>query len=190
MDERGWHGEPYRHGLAARGIRTRAIVNPVAHPKWIGQPTVYGPTRYGPSTIKGTRLYVGSGLKYLDKQEIVDWVKDFVILMNQIAEEEGKHLGVEIQSVYLVGSRVSGFYTPESDLDVVVQFKEIPLREKSRILDVLDDYMVEALMALGHDAEWLLKSGDDEAVRVDLVLYSWEGPEEGLPHLKIWEAPS
>jgi len=134
------------------------------------------------------RWYSGSGLKYLDEQEIIYWIKDFVILMNQIAEEEGRDLGVELQSIYLVGSRVSGFYTPESDLDVIVRFKEIPLREKSGMLDALDNYMVEALMALDHDAEWLLRSGDDEAVRVDLVSYGWEGPDEGSPYLKIWEA--
>ena len=27
MDERGWHGEPYRHSLAARGIKSRGISN-------------------------------------------------------------------------------------------------------------------------------------------------------------------
>ena len=189
MDEKGWFREPARHSLASRGIRTRAIVNPIADPKWNRQSTIYGHTRYCPYTIKGTRRYVGSGLEHLDEEEIIDWVKDFVILMNQISGEEYNDLELDIESIYLVGSRVSGFHTGESDLDVIVKFKEDNRSNDSAYVKLVDDYMVEALMALDHDAEWLLKSGEDEAVRVDLVLYGWEGPDEGSPHLKIWEAP-
>lgn len=177
-----WRNEPQRHSLASRGIRTRAIINPIADPKW------HQPTRYGPDTTKGTRWYAGSGLKYLDKEEIIDWIKDFVILMNQISHEEYNDLELDIKSIYLVGSRVSGFYTSESDLDVIVKFKEDPRSDNPNYTKLVDDYMVDALMALDHDSEWLLKTGEDESVRVDLVLYGWEGPEEGSPHLKIWEA--
>lgn len=191
MDRRGWHEEPARHSLAARGIRTRAIANPVASPRWHQE-------RYTPGSYKGLREYSGSGLKHLNKQEIIDWTKDFVILMNQISEEDiwldgsSKHndLKLEIKSIYLVGSRVSGFYTSESDLDVVVEFKESIRSDDSEYIRLVEDYMVDALMALDHDAEWLVASNDDESVRVDLVLYGWEGPDEGSPQLKIWEAPS
>ena len=178
---KGWFNESHRHSLASHGIRTRAIVNPVASPRW-------DQDRYGPGSHKGTRWYAGSGLKYLDEQEIIDWIKDFVILMNQISEEEYNDLELEIDTIYLVGSRVSGFHTSESDLDVVVKFKEDTRSKNPAYIKLVDDYMVDALMALDHDAEWLLKSGDDESIRIDLVSYGWEGPEEGSPHLKIWEA--
>lgn len=176
-----WPNETYRHSLASRGIRTRAIINPVASPRWRQE-------RYTPGSHKGLREYSGSGLKYLDKQEIIDWVKDFVILMNQISEEEYNDLELDIKSIYLVGSRVSGFHTSESDLDVVVEFKKDDRSNDAAYTKLIDDYMVDALMSLDHDAEWLLKTGDDESVRVDLIVYGWEGPDEGSPQLKIWEA--
>ncbi len=182
-----WPNETYRHSLASRGIRTRAIINPVASPRWRQE-------RYTPGSHKGMRWYAGSGLESLDKQEIIGWVEDIVILMNQMSKEDvwidgiSNDLELEIKSIYLVGSRVSGFYTSESDLDVVVEFKKNPRSNDSNYIRLVEDYMVDALMALDHDAEWLLKSGDDEAVRVDLVVYGWEGPDEGSPYLKIWEA--
>jgi len=178
-----WRNEPARHSLASRGIRTRAIINPVSSPRWQQE-------RYISGSNKGLREYSGSGLKYLDEQEIVDWVKDFVILMNQISHEEYNDLELEIETIYLVGSRVSGFHISESDLDVIVKFKEDPRSGDSGYTKLVDNYMVEALMALDHDAEWLLTSGDDESIRIDLVSYGWEGPDEGSPQLKIWEAPS
>ena len=74
----GWPNESFRHSLASRGIRTRAIVNPIASRRW------YQERYYGEGTYKGKRPYLGSGLENVDQEEIVDWVKDFVPLMNQI----------------------------------------------------------------------------------------------------------
>lgn len=180
-----WYKESHRHSLAARGIRTRAISNPVASPKWFDE------RRYGEGTYKGDRPYLGSGLENVDEQEVIDWVKDFVILTNQIAEEEGDELGIELQSIYAVGSRVSGFHKEGSDLDLVIVFKDLPTMEQWEKLDVIDKYKTDAWMMLSHDAEWLVKSGDeDDLIKIDIVMWGWQEPDESSPYLKIWEAPS
>lgn len=183
MDEKGWFREPARHSLASRGIRTRAIINPVASPEW------YREYRYGPGkdSIKGLREYRGSGLENVDAQEIIGWILDYFILLNQIAEEDGDPLGLEIQSIYLVGSRVSGFYEEGSDIDVIVVFKGDGVVD-DEYRSIIDMYIVDTTMAIDFDKEWLVKSGDD-VIKVDVVYWGWEGPEEGSPQLKIWEAP-
>ena len=179
-----WKNESARHSLASRGIRTRAIINPIASPRW------YQERYYGEGTYKGKRPYLGSGLENVDQQEIVDWVKDFVILMNQIAEEEGDELDVNLQSIYLVGSRVSGFYTEESDIDIVIRFKDISVKEQMEKIDKMDKYLPDAWMMMGHDKEWLVKSSDeDDLIKVDIASWGWTPPEESSPYLKIWEAP-
>lgn len=186
MDGRGWHNETARHSLASRGIRTRAIVNPVADPKW------YQEERYGPgeSSVKGPREFRGSaGLSNVTLNKVVDWVLDSVILINQYLNEEGvKDFNVEVEAIYLVGSRVSGFYIGESDLDVIVRFKGQPLHMKSRYLFKLDGAVEDAQMTIRGDPAWWLTTEDDEYIGIDVVSYSWEGPEEGSPYLKIWEA--
>lgn len=180
-----WKHESARHSLASRGIRTRAIINPVASPRW------YQERYYGEGTHKGKRSYLGSGLENVDQQEIIDWIKDFVTLMNQIADEEGDELNVDLQAIYLVGSRVSGFYTEGSDIDIVIEFKNLPVKEQIEKIDKMNKYLVDALMMLSHDAEWLVKSGDDDdMIKVDIVTWGWNPPDESSPYLKIWEVPT
>lgn len=177
---KGWHDEPQRHSLASRGIRTRAIVNPVASQEW------YHEERYGPESYKGLREFSGSGLEILDEGEIVDWILDANMITNQILEENDIDVNLEVESIYLVGSRVSGFFTEESDLDIVVNYKDIPLSLKSRYLDEIENARTE-MSFITDDPTWWLKS-TKEHIGMD-IWWGWEGPEEGLPHLKIWEAP-
>ncbi len=177
-----WPHEPMRHSLASRGIRTRAIVNPMADPKW------YQEHRYGPSdSIKGLRKYRGTGLETLDEDEIINWVRDAVKFINQYLEEDrGVKIGLDIQAIYLVGSRVSGFYVEGSDLDVVVEFKDVPLRIKSRYLDEIDDAVIEVDVVTRNDPAWWISTGD-EYIGMD-VQWGWEGPEEESPYIEIWRA--
>ena len=183
MDERGWHNESARHSLASRGIRTRAIINPVASQEW------YDKTRYGLGTRKGHRKFAGSGLEDIESQDVIDWVNDIVILANQVGEEEGLEYRLEIEAIYIVGSRVSGFHTYKSDIDVLIEFKDnAPWNEKETFKNEMDRMMYDAVDLISHNLIWMIQSKDKSHVKVDIAEWGWEGPDEGSPHLKIWEA--
>ena len=179
MDEKGWFREPARHSLASRGIRTRAIVNPVASPRWFEE------ERYGHEAQKGLRKFSGSGLEILNKDEIADWILDATIVINQLMKEKDVDLELEVESIYLVGSRVSGFSIKESDLDIIVKYKDIPLTLRSKYMKDIEDAQFE-MSFMTDDPAWWLKS-TDECIRMD-IFWGWYLPAKGSPYLKIWEA--
>ena len=119
---KGWHNESQRHSLASRGIRTRAIPNPVASEDLYWQPTKLW---YLYEVQKGetdTRDFRGSGLEGIYKDDVMD-------IVWKVVKNMEKRLGVPVvlKDVFLSGSRVTGFWNEDSDLDVsiVVEPKDI-----------------------------------------------------------------
>ncbi len=147
---KGWHQEPARHSLASRGIKTRAIMNPIASPELDVQ-EVY--TKRG----RSPRKYIGSGIDKITVEQVVDqilpifdhlkkdtheMIEDYDMFLEdsirpydtlgvdiyRVREilDEIYTRGFEIEEIYLYGSRVTGFYDPRpgmSDLDVAVVLK-------------------------------------------------------------------
>ena len=180
-----WSNESYRHSLAAHGIRTRAIVNPVAGQEW------YDRKKYGLGSRKGYRRFAGSGLEDIETQDVVDWVNDIVILANQVGEEEGLEYHLKIKAIYVVGSRVSGFYTYKSDIDVLIEFNDdVPQDGREIFRNKMDRMMYDAVDMTSHNLIWMVMDKGGSHVKVDIAKWGWEGPDEGTPYLKIWEAPS
>ncbi len=181
MDEKGWFREPARHSLASRGIRTRAISNPVASPKW--------KPKY--SSGHHDREFIGSGLESLDKKQIIDWAKMFTERINQIASEKKKYsddMDIKLGGIYVTGSRVAGFHNKYSDVDIILLFHNIPLHHVWEVEDIMDyvwDYWDEK--------DWVddfyLVDDDGKKIRVDVVGWGDSGePAEDESWLKIWEA--
>lgn len=219
----GWRNESARHSLASRGIRTRAIPNPVA------DPSLYDSSLYGISR-KVDRDYRGSGLDNFEVDEVVNFVetrmgriKDILnkksIFLNwfevegddEWIENESSVTGVmryrktsverlyklmkddpdiiEVDEIHLIGSRVTGFWRPNSDLDIYVKVKIKPEllevtggldRELIMLLEVLRDY---ARVTSEYDY------GDNMIVNhilTDVVRLSLYEPVE--PSLVVWRS--
>ena len=178
----GWPNEPHRHALASRGIRTNAIENPVANSKW------YRKDLY--DSEKKPRRYSGSGLEGLSKEQVVDWVNRFVDRINQIAlegDEYDNDVNVKIEAIYLIGSRVGGFHAYDSDLDIILVFKDLPLYHVWQVEDIIDNFRVDGWME-NSDDDYLI-TDDNERILVDVIDWGWKEPHDDKPSLLIWEAP-
>lgn len=198
---RGWHFESNRHSLAARGIRTRAILNPIANDKYYSK-KVYG-RKEG---MKGIREYRGSGLTGIYTEDIMRLVRR---VLRMIRTGKGlrwlrskRYIPIELESVYLMGSRVTGFYTGESDLDVYVQIDKPIKRNENTIEKRFQDAMLWFKIEYETEGGGLRIRDDikDEWIRIDMYI-GWETPEEAWergmrggwdkgkprPILKIWE---
>lgn len=237
-----WSNESSRHSLASRGIRTRAIYNPIADPE------IYDVGFY--EHHRGEkRDYKGSGLEDIDAIDVVMAARAFideVIVLSRFhyktidktiqefnefkriryASEMG--LGdyweaynelvysiamaiiasyqPRIKSIYLKGSRVTGFYTSESDLDVIIQL-DLP---ENLLDDIIEIGSVERWKWITKPKEVLYDEIEvlDEIVgstivfdfephnrlaeeingmHFDVVDVRYSKPEGVI--LKIWEAP-
>lgn len=209
---KGWFYEPARHAMAARGIRTRAIPNPIA------SPDLYDEEWYG---RKGHREFVGSGLEGLYSFDIINQVMDYIRIfdgtqnyendwnmedyhhslssmhrgMRNIPHEEFEKMFdydrrfLEIESIYVTGSRVSGFYLPDSDIDVYIQIKNRSEFEKYGIdTEYLFDKMQEAVNEVMYHNDMEMKVYDQESkdyIKVDVTIISTDPPTK--PAIEIWE---
>lgn len=219
----GWWSEPTRHSLASRGIRTRAIPNPIA------DSSLYDSSLYGTSR-KSSREYSGSGLEDFEVDEVVDFVeirmgriRDMLnkksVFLNwfeaegddEWIENESSVTGVmhyrktsverlykamkdnpdliEVDEIHLIGSRVTGFWRPDSDLDIYVKVKIKPEllevtggsdRELIMLLEVLRDY---ARVTSEYDYE---NNMSINHILTDVVRLSLYRPVE--PSLVVWRS--
>jgi predicted nucleotidyltransferase len=214
---KGWFGQPHRHSLAARGVRTRGIENPVADPVYY-QPGIY---EDNPLKERRRREFVGSGLERLSTRQVLDEVNRFISEFDGSREweegrledyydmldrmfdldtsyedfkeiySEGGHF-FEVKAVYLFGSRVSGFWTDESDIDVYLQIKPIWCLD-AEYVDRIAEKLREAIVNYLYDEDRFPTVVDNEGhfITVDVIQVSTKTPEEyywGYPMLKIWEA--
>ena len=166
-----WPNEPHRHSLASRGIRTRSIPNPITSPKW---------------THKEKRLYSGSGLS-IDVDEVVELVDDYIKSVNRYSYQDHNDLNLNVESIYLVGSRVSGFHTEESDLDLLVVFKKDDRSDNESYNKLIGDYFQEVWRVGIESGGSSIETDEGEIINIDLF-WEWKSPDRDLPHLKIWEA--
>jgi len=224
-----WRNEPQRHSLASRGIRTRAIFNPLAAPE------LYDPKLY--KIRKGVdRKFIGSGLEKINLETLVDEVGlgfdllqrnlfdddqiyenylDMMIRPYHVAGTNKEHLrgiidqiiniGIEIDEVYVYGSRVTGFYIPESDIDVAVVIK--PKEGLVDLFDELIDYTYSPDANLnsvlsyftychreilgsefGYGYDLFMIDEDGNHMRIDIHYVGFEEPENIGPGLKVWES--
>ena len=213
----GWPNEPHRHALARRGIRTRAIPNPIADPEH------YNPNIYEDNWLKNKarRPFKGSGLENISKWDVIEQIDDFLYEFDGTKEKErdwdmrgyydllksmsrdfdmqydefekmfdegGKFF--EVKAIYLFGSRVTGFWTPYSDVDVYIQLK----RRKDFDNDTLE-YMAEKLKDavesyLADEGKSLSIYDEGRLVSVDVPIITTESPDinlgEDVPVLEIW----
>lgn len=170
----GWPNESSRHSLASRGIRTKAIPNPIANSKW---------------PHKKDRSYSGSGLKNIEEEKVIEWVKDYINSVNRYSHEDYNDLDLEIESIYLVGSRVGGFYTKESDLDVLIIFKGDDRSDDKIYNELIGDYFTE-VWRVNVESGWQIETieiGGGKIIMAD-AFWGWKLPDDDLPYLKIWEA--
>lgn len=227
MDGKGWHNEPGRHGLASRGIRTRAIPTPGFKPSEHLEHFYTG--------MKGGRRFIGSGLEDIDPEDLIllstetmdfldktnfDDENEYESFLNEVVDEFQNTIfecglkrdvdtrrtiddiftiGLEPQSIYVFGSRVSGYYTPESDIDVAIVMKKNP--EAMAIVRrgwTLDSFLFfkslfdAVLVVLTREYGWgeIPVIGDEQGrdIQVDMGLMI-EHPSSRQPTVKIWEAP-
>ena len=207
----GWPDEPHRHALARRGIRTRAIPNPIA------SPDRYDPKLYDRLDVK--RTFKGSGLEDINSWDVLGGVDEFLYEFDgskemdegrlidyyymfkerfrdfdmsfkdfeKIYEEDGKLF--DVKAIYIFGSRVTGYWTPDSDVDVYIELKSTP-----GIADDYLDYMAgkfsDAVENYIHDeSEWPMLYIDGKEIKVDIPVVTVSQPDESHygPMLKIWE---
>ena len=216
---KGWPNESYRHSLASRGVRTRAIENPYAGPNH------YDSEIYEKSWLrdKAKRPYKGSGLENISKWDVINAVDEFLwefdgskewdeyrlrdyydlVKMSlgkfdmpyeefkKIYEDGSKFF--EIDEVHIFGSRITGFWTPYSDVDVYIKIKPRKGIDND-VLDYMADEMrgtVEAYLADYNRTPTIYDEG--RLIRVDIPIISTDPPESNFPNgkerptLLIWE---
>lgn len=139
---KGWRNEPNRHSLASRGIKSRAIPNPVASLRWSDS--------YTRGSQKGLRRFKGSGLENVNTDDIIDYIMKFRDFINEISENEELNYDFQINSIYIVGSRVGGFHRKKSDLDVIVYLNDDPRRFDLDFKNEVQDLIVVA-------KQWIVK---------------------------------
>jgi len=214
-----WPNEPHRHALASRGIRTRAIPNPVASPE------LYDEEWY---RRKGSqRKFVGSGLEGFKPYDVIYELLTFLrVADGTINYERDEDFNVdlrdyyegmkrltrsfsnvpyevfesyfdyderflEVEAIYLTGSRVTGFYTDESDVDVYIQLKRRPEIEEKYGVDFerLVEKLHESTNNILYDNEmqemWVRDKVTGKDVKVDVTMLSTDPPL--VPSIKIWE---
>ena len=207
----GWPNEPHRHALARRGIRTRAIENPYAGPDR------YDPKLYDKLEIK--RKFRGSGLeninswdvlggvdeflyefdgsKEMDQGRLIDYYymfeerfRDFDMSFEEFEKlyEEDRKL-FDVKAIYIFGSRVTGYWTPDSDVDVYIELSSTP-GITDEYLDYMADNFNDTVENYLHDENrWPMLYIDGKEIKVDIPVVTVSPPDEDHygPMLKIWE---
>ena len=207
---KGWHREPGRHSLASRGIRTRAIPNPVAGLN------IYDPEIYERNLRKDSmsRQFKGSGLEHIDKDDLLekineslhdfdgskewdegrledyyhkvrDMFREFDMSFEEFENiyESGKKL-FNIRAIYIYGSRVTGYWLPYSDVDVYIQIGPTP-GIKNHHLDQMATEMNNMVVRI--------KDEEGRSIHVDISMISVFSPDINFdmydfPAILIWEA--
>ena len=174
-----WRNESHRHALAAHGIRTGAIPNLIVSRDWFDEDRYFN------------RKFVGSGLKNIDEDTVIDFVDNLTFQLNLLVRPD-----VEVESILVTGSRVSGFYKEDSDLDVYIVLKWPENEDKDRwmeseystmIIDTIEDIKYD--MRFTKSNVIFDNKGNHIVVDVD---FGWDDPLESeypKPYIKIWEAP-
>lgn len=235
-----WPKEPSRHALARRGIRTRAIPNPVAGPDWYDSELYEG-------YKQSQREFIGSGLEHISANDVVEEVFRFMKIVkgppvrnrsvfveniSQFMEEyrirtpdftefaqydfdvdedliqkfyEATNSDrdiIEIEEIYLIGSRVSGFYKPGSDLDVFIVVKDKPNlikvfegedNSRAKINAMLYALWDDASITVRWDEKFKVPSIIDESgkeISLDIVPMSLDVPYHDVASLCIWRNPN
>jgi predicted nucleotidyltransferase len=152
IEMKGWPREPARHSLSARGIRSRAIKNPIA------DPNLYDREWYSKKGEKHPRKFVGSGLEGINSYDLIETITPVINIIRGFNEDNGTHQYPEeyaaslksisremdipierieefwsnyedflqIKAIYVTGSRVTGFYNSKSDVDIYIQYEDRP----------------------------------------------------------------
>jgi predicted nucleotidyltransferase len=200
---RGWPSEPARHSLSARGI-----------PNSISPRNICKTKSYGK---KGMRKFKGSGLEELNKDDILESINNIMYEFNGKKEwEEGdlknyyellkrssEHFNMpydvfekiysdgntffEIEKIYLFGSRVTGFWRDDSDLDVYIKLKFHP-RINNKIMNELAELMDGTIEYLNErDAMPKVKDRKGNEIIIDTPVVSTNEPTE-KDIILLWEA--
>ena len=200
---RGWHNEPMRHSLARRGIRTRAIPNPLADPDH------YDPDLYEKNWLKdkAKRPYRGSGLENINEWDVLHPVEEFIYEFDGSKEweegrlddyyymfkdrfndfdmsyddfeelyESGKKL-FNVKAIYIFGSRVTGYWIPYSDIDIYIELERTPGIENEYIeymADKMSDTIDNYLAEEGRVP--MVRDDKGTPLKVDIPIISTQSP--------------
>jgi hypothetical protein len=237
---RGWYGEPVRHSLAARGLRTAGIRH---SPVPVSTIEVYY------TTMEKPRTFAGSGLSDIEAESVVKEAHAFMDVFNienydpeyheevlndfifsaslEFEPEENGYKKVQallelmnykprIRSVYLFGSRVTGYHTEDSDLDVRIVLEQDPeldvilTRFRKATMDsrawpnndctmtFISKLWLESMRRFYEMRHWqptgvkrppgMIYDERGNEIMLDVTVTMSE-PTELLHSLKIWEAP-
>ena len=124
---KGWHNDPYRHSLASRGVRT------VSYHSYIERNPIFNiiadrneltkKLDYYISLIDGRSEMEGGNEAIGHYQEIFNDI-GFEFTFDELKELFGSGYKLfDVTEVSVVGSRVSGGYRSDSDIDVLVTLK-------------------------------------------------------------------
>lgn len=213
---KGWHDEPHRHAMAARGIRTRAIPNPLADPEH------YDPKLYEKSWLKDKtkRPFRGSGLENVSKWDVLNAINEFLYEFDGTKEwEEGRlhdyyymfkdrfndfDMSFEdfeelyenekrlfnVKAIYIFGSRVTGYWTPQSDIDIYIELGPTPGIEDDyieymagKMSDTIDNYLAE------EGRIPMVRDDEGNLLKVDIPIVAIEPPGDRFASqiISIWE---
>ena len=115
---RGWFQEPQRHSLAARGIISNGIKNPYTNRSELTE-LVYGNRKY-------EREYVGSGVKGIEPDDLINYVNEVTKYMDfnsfKNSHEYYEFLGSVVDSIWRNGF---SFDTLLDDDDIYDAINEI-----------------------------------------------------------------
>ena len=215
----GWPNEPHRHALASRGIRTRAIENPFATPGRY-DPKIYEENLMKGKT---KRPFRGSGLENIDVWNVLgavdgflyefdgtreweegrlddyyymfkDRFNDFDMSYDEFYElyEDDKKL-FNVKAIYIFGSRVTGYWTQYSDIDIYIEIGQTPGIENDYIeymaektSDTIDNYLAD------EGSIPMVRDDKGTPLKVDIPIISTQSPwdnfdDDNYPALLIWE---
>ena len=214
---RGWRSESYRHALASHGIRTRAIPNPLASPEHY-DPKIYERNWLKEKT---KRPFRGSGLENVSKWDVLSAVDEFLYEFDGTKEwEEGRledyyymfkgrfndfNISFEdfeelyengrrlfnVKAIYIFGSRVTGYWTPQSDIDIYIELGPTPGMDNDyieymagKMSDTIDNYLAE------EERIPMVRDGEGNILKVDIPIIAIQPPGDRLAGqaLLIWEA--
>jgi predicted nucleotidyltransferase len=238
---KGWPHESARHSLSARGISTRGIPH-VAHPD--PDVEVVYQSRKKPREFKGSGLedidvddVVMEAQKFVDVFNLHNYdLKDYDVILNDFMREieerypkaRGKNpilakklteimsMGLEMDKIYVYGSRVTGYYDAGSDIDVYIvikgtiplatalgQFREASLDDRAwpisdNTLQYINHEFMEALrfrwdmrefepINIKRPPGWIYDKNGNK-IRMDVKFAFSYPPPKYLHAKKIWEA--
>ena len=205
-----WPKESHRHALARRGIRTRAIPNPVVDMN-LHDSKIHERNLRKDNT---SRRFKGSGLEDIDKDNLIekineslyefdgsrewdegrledyyhkvrDGFRDFNMSFEEFKSiyETGKKL-FNVKSIYIYGSRVTGYWLPHSDIDVYIQIGPTP---------GIKNYQLDQMATEMNNMVVRVKNEEGRSIHVDISMISMFSPEihfdrYDFPSILIWEA--